>query len=590
MDIALVFLLLLTALVLFATEWLRMDLVSLLLLLSLAVTGLVSIDEAFSGFSNPAVITVAAMFIISAGLTRTGALTPLGNGLMRLAGGSEMRMVLVIMLCSAGFSAFINNIGATAMLLPLTVGMARNARISPSKLLIPLAFGSLLGGVCTLIGTPPNILMNNLLEQYTGERFGMFDFTPVGLAILATGTLYMALIGRHLLPVRKSGTLTEAYQVKEYITEAQILDGSPLHGQRIGQCDLQARYGLKIRAFLRSGRKYPAPHRNRKLYTGDTLLLEGSPEAILALRDIKGLTIVPERDNPPTVNQSADEMIVIEAALSPNSGLVGKTLRDVHFIATYGLTPLALWRAGAPVVRKVDRVVLRFGDVLLLQGPQENVMHLGADHGFLLLGDIAAGSEQPQKAPLALAILVGTILLASADLLPIMLAASLGALAMVLSRCLNIRDLYTTIDWSIIVLIAGTLPLGLALEKTGAARLIADQLVGTIGPYGPLAVLCALFLLTSLLTEIMSHAAAAVLIAPIAYNSALDLAVSPQPFFMVVAVAASSCFMTPISHQSNALVMGPGGYRFSDYLKVGAPMNLLIWLVATVLIPFAFPF
>jgi len=591
MEITLVLLLLLIALVLFATEWLRMDLVSLLLLLALAVTGLVSAEEAFSGFSNPAVITVAAMFIISAGLTRTGALVPLGNRLMRLAGGSEVRMVVVIMLCSAGFSAFINNIGATAMLLPMAVSMARNGRISPSKLLIPLAFGSLLGGVCTLIGTPPNILMNTLLGQYTGEHFSMFDFTPVGLAILTTGTLYMALIGRHLLPERKAGTLTEAYQVKEYITEVQILDDSPLHGQRIGRSNFESRYGLKIRAFLRAGRKYPTPHRNRKLYSGDTLLLEGGPEAILSLRESKGLAIVPERDNPAaTTELDREELMVIEAALSPNSGLAGKTLREVHFVETYGLTPLALWRSGAPVVRKVDRVLLRFGDVLLLQGPQENVLHLGEDHGFLLLGDIRTVSDQPQKAPLALTILVATIALASTDLLPIMLAASLGALAMVLSRCLNVRDLYTTIDWSIIVLIAGTLPLGLALEKTGAARLLADQIVGLIGPFGPLAVLCALFLLTSLLTEIMSHAAAAVLMAPIAFNSALDLAVSPQPFFMAVAVAASSCFMTPISHQSNALVMGPGGYRFTDFLRVGAPMNLLIWLVATILIPIAFPF
>jgi len=589
MDIVLVFVLLVTALILFATDWLRMDLVSLLLLLALAATGLVTIDEAFSGFSNPAVITVAAMFIISAGLTRTGALAPLGNLLMRLSGGSELRMVAVIMLCAAGFSAFINNIGATAMLMPLAVSMARSGRISPSKLLIPLAFGSLLGGVCTLIGTPPNILMNTLLRQYTGHHFTLFDFTPVGLAILTVGVLYMTFVGRHLLPVRKAGTLTEAYQVKDYITEAQILEGSPLHDQSIGHSNFEGRYGLRVRAFLRGGRKYPSPHRNRKLYSGDTLLLEGSPEAILKLRDVKGLAIVPERDNP-TPADDREELIVIEAALSPDSSLVGKTLRDVHFADTFGLTVLAIWRSGAPVVRQVDRVLLRFGDVLLLQGRLDNVVHLGEDHGFLLLGDIRTDSEQPKRAPLSLAILAATVLLAGTETMPIMLAASLGAVAMVLCRCLQVRDLYATIDWSIIVLIAGTLPLGLALEKTGAARLLADQIVEAIGPFGPLAVLCALFLLTSLLTEIMSHAAAAVLIAPIAYNSALDLAVSPEPFFMAVAVAASSCFMTPISHQSNALVMGPGGYRFADFMRVGAPMNLLIWLVASFLIPLVFPF
>ncbi len=230
MEITLVFIILLAAIVLFATEWIRMDLVSLMVLLSLAITGLVSVEEAFAGFSNPAVITVAAMFILSSGLNNTGALGPMGEKVMRIAGNNETRMIVAVMLSSAFFSAFVNNIGATAMLMPLVVAMGQRSRTSPSKLLIPLAFGSLMGGVCTLIGTPPNILMNTLMQEYTGESFSMFDFTPVGLAVLATGVLYMALVGRHLLPRRKSGTLTEAYQVKEYITEVEIIEGSPLQG------------------------------------------------------------------------------------------------------------------------------------------------------------------------------------------------------------------------------------------------------------------------------------------------------------------------------------------------------------------------
>ncbi|PLX73434.1 MAG: hypothetical protein C0615_11010 [Desulfuromonas sp.] len=590
MEITLVITILLIAIFLFATELIRMDLVSLMVLLTLALTGLVSVEEAFSGFSNPAVITVAAMFVISAGLTNTGALAPLGERLLRFSGDSPFRLVVAIMLCAAFFSAFINNIGAAAMLMPLVVSVGQKSRISPSKLLIPLAFGSLLGGVCTLIGTPPNILMNALLIEHTGEGFSMFSFTPVGLVILACGVLYMATIGRYLLPDRKAGTLTEAYEVKEYVTEARVLEKSPLVGKRIGQCGLDQQFDLRVRAILRGRKKFPFPHRNRKIEAGDTLFLEGDPKAILKVRESKGLAIAPEEDNPPLDVGDKSSMVVIEASLSPNSELAGKTLREVHFADTYGLTVLALWRKGAPVVRKVDHVNLRFGDVLLLQGPRENVVHLGRNHGFLLMGDVSPDTYRPQKAPIAVIILLGVIIFAASGILPIMLSASLGALLMVLFRCLRTREIYQTVNWQILVLIAGTLPLGIAMEKSGAAHFLAELIINVVGPWGPWVVLSAIFLLTFVLTEVMSHAAAAVLIAPIAYNTAIDLAVSPRPFFMAVAVAASSCFMTPISHQSNALVMGPGGYRFIDYLRAGTPLNLLVWLVASLLIPLVFPF
>jgi di/tricarboxylate transporter len=302
------------------------------------------------------------------------------------------------------------------------------------------------------------------------------------------------------------------------------------------------------------------------------------------------LTIVPEQDNPTLDESSKSSMVVVEASLSPNSELVGKTLREVHFADTFGMTVLAIWRSGAPVVRKVDHVVLRFGDVLLLQGHKENAIHIGSDHGFLLMGDVSPVTYRPQKAPIAVAVLLGVIILAASGILPIMLSASLGALLMILFRCLRTREIYQTVNWQILVLIAGTLPLGIAMENSGAAHFIAEKIILTVGPWGPWAVLTAVFLITFALTEVMSHAAAAVLVAPIAYNTALDLAVSPKPFFMAVAVAASSCFMTPISHQSNALVMGPGGYRFFDYMKAGTPLNLLIWVVASLMIPVFFPF
>lgn len=590
MDITLTLLVLLIAIVLFATDRVRMDIISLMVLLALALAGLVSVEEAFAGFSNPAVVTVAAMFVLSAGIANTGVSGKLGEKLLGLAGSDERRLIIAIMLMVALFSAFINNIGATAMLMPVVITIAQKTRIGPSRLLIPLAFGSLLGGVCTLIGTPPNILINTLLQNYAGESFSMFDFTPVGAVIVVAGTLYMALFGRFLLPKRKSGTLTEVYQVKEYITEVEILAGSPLDGQTIAQSGLEAEFGLKIRAIFRGSEKFPFPRRNRKILAGDTLFLEGDPEAILNLRKKQGLTVVPERDNPPQEGLDKEKLIVVEASLRPTSELVGKTLREVRFAETHGLTVLAIWRQGSPVVRKVDHVTLKFGDVLLLQGAEEKIVHLGKEHNFLLLGGVSPAPYRPRKAPIAVATLLGVILLASTGLLPIMLAATLGILVMVLSRCLTAKEAYESIDWTIIVLIAGMLPLGVAMEKSGAAALLAELLISGVGSLGPWAVLAALFLATSLLTETMSHAAAAVLMAPIAFNAAVHLGVDPKPFFMGVAISASSCFMTPISHQSNALVMGPGGYRFFDYAKVGAPLNLLIWVIGTLLIPLFFPF
>ncbi|MGW8312781.1 MAG: SLC13 family permease [Desulfuromonadales bacterium] len=589
MDIILTLLILLIAIILFATEWIPMDMVSLMVLLAVGLTGLVTPEEAFSGFSNPAVITVAAMFVLGAGITHTGSISALGEHLIRITGHSQALMIASIMGTVAFFSAFINNIGATAVLMPIVITIARRTKTPPSKLLIPLAFGSLLGGVCTMIGTPPNILINALLREYSGQGFGIFDFTPLGIILLACGISYMALIGHKLLPLRKSGTLTEAYQVKEYITEVAILEGSPLHGKTISQSMLERDLNMKVRALLRKQRQYPRPKRNRKLYAGDILFLEGDPKGILKVRKEKGLAVVPERDNP-LPNISEEQIVVVEASLTPTSDMVGKTLSQERFADTHGLTVLALWRSGAPVVRKIDHVSLRFGDVLLLQGPEEKIRHLGRGHGFLLLGGVDPVSYRPRRAPIALATIIGVILMSVTGIAPIAIAATLGTMIMILTRCLTIKEAYDSIDWPIILLIAGTLPLGHAMQNSGAAKLLADLIIGGVGSYGPWTVLGAVFLITFCLTEVMSHAAAAVLVAPIAYNAAIDMAVSPRPFLMAVAIAASMCFMTPISHQSNALVMGPGGYKFLDYTKVGAPLNILVWILATLLIPLLFPF
>ncbi len=468
------------------------------------------------------------MFVLGAGISYTGSISTLGEHLIRMTGHNQTLMIASIMGLVAFFSAFINNIGATAVLMPVVITMARKTNLPASKLLIPLAFGSLLGGVCTLIGTPPNILINSLLQQYTGTGFRMFDFTPLGVILLACGICYMAFFGHKLLPNRKSGTLTEAYQVKEYITEIEILEGSPLHGKTIGQSMLERELNMKVRALLRDRQKFPQPKRNRKLYAGDTLFLEGDPEGILKVSKEKGIAVVPERDNP-LPDTSEEKIVVVEASLTTTSDMVGKTLRQERFADTHGLRVLAIWRSGASVVRKVDHVILRFGDVLLLQGPEEKVRHLGQGHGFLVLGGVDPVSYRPRRAPIAVATIIGVILLSVSGTTPIVIAATLGALIMVLSRCLTIKEAYDSIDWPIIMMIAGTLPLGHAMQNSGTAELLSNMIIGGVGSFGPWAVLCAVFLITFCLTEVMSHAAAAVLVAPIAYNAAIAMAVSPRP-------------------------------------------------------------
>jgi di/tricarboxylate transporter len=454
---------------------------------------------------------------------------------------------------------------------------------------MPLAFGSLIGGVCTLIGTPPNILINELMLEYAGQEFRMFDFTPLGLMVIVISISYMMLFGRRLLPTNPPASVQQLNQIKAYVSEIRLKEDSAFIGKSLQETGLTADFQLKIRSLLREQLKITSPRRSIVLRAGDTLFLEGKPEQLLKLKEVKGIEVVPGTAQTKP-DEEKEKQRVAEVALTPNNELVGKTLREVHFRDTHGLNVLAIWRKGEPVVKRVDHVVLKFGDMLLIEGPESKILHLSDKHDFLLLGGIKPEPYLPSKAPLAILIMVAVILAVTGGLLPIMHAAALGAAAMILARCIKLTDAYESINWPVIMLIAGTLPLGTAMETSGASAYLATQLTNLAGPYGPWLTLCVLFLLTMLLTCIMSNAATAVLLAPIAFDLSVHFGVNPQPFFMAVALAASTCFMTPVSHQSNALVIGPGGYVFADYLKVGTPLNILVWLAASVAIPAVFPF
>ena len=577
------------AILLFATGWLRMDLVSLLVLLSLPLLGLLTAEQAFSAFSNPAVITVAAMFVLSASIANTGVTAHLGGWILGFAENNEIKLILAIMLLTAASSAFINNIGAAAVLLPMVTGIAKKTGIPASRLLMPLAFGSLVGGVCTLIGTPPNILINALMQEYSGQQFSMFDFTPLGIIQVALSLLYMVLIGRHLLPNNLSASLAQLNQVKAYVSDILIKPDSSYIGKSLQATGLESTFHLKIRSLMREQLKITAPRKSLILKAGDILFVEGEPEKLVKLKSNKEILVVSEENTQPAVDRT-DASRVVEVALTPTNELVGRTLREVHFRDTHGLNVLAIWRRGEPVVKRVDHVELKFGDLLLIEGAQSKILHLADKHDFLLLGGIKPEPYLPAKGPIALMIMLGVILLTTSGIFPIMQSATLGAILMILTNCISLSDAYESINWPVIVLIAGTLPLGIAMETSGASNLLAAQLTNLAGPYGPWATLSVLFLSTMLLTCVMSNAATAVLLAPIAFDLSVGFGVNPQPFFMAVALAASTCFMTPVSHQSNALVVGPGGYHFADYLKVGTPLNLLVWISASLTIPLLFPF
>lgn len=775
-EIATVLAIMALAVFLFVTERLRVDLVALLVLVALVLTGLVTTEQAVSGFSNPAVITVWAVFILGGGLSRTGVAHLVGQGVSRVAGTHEVSLMVIFMATAGLLSAFMNNVGVAALFLPVVMDICRRTGIPPSRLLIPLSYSSLLGGLVTLIGTPPNLLVSAALRDAGLSAFRFFDFTPIGLTVMLSGIAFMALIGRHLLPRRSHNDvprrhertdLKDFYHLHERLFIVHLPEHSFLAGKTLAQSRLGAALGWNVIAILRNGRTFPAPGAQTILQAGDRLLVEGGPEPMVelighqnlvedgqvrveflassqtefadlrlapespligqTLRQIQfrhryGLTVValwrggtprwtqlqdlklctddtllvqgppekiqslqedphfivsqpekaeihrlherlmvvriPSRSNlvgktlqesrlgaafgltvlgvlrgggmkrmpgPQDVLMANDTLIIegdpeelaalhgltdievegepgpgqeeleseevglMEAVLSPHTTLAGKTLRDIYFREKYGLTVLAVWREGRAYRSNLGNMPLRFGDALLLYGSRQMLKVVGSEPDFVVLAQEAQETPRTRKAPLALIIMaavVGSVLL---GWLPIYIAAIAGSAAMVLTGCLTMDDAYRSVEWRAVFLIAGMLPLGIALQQSGAARFLAEGFVGTVGQIGPYAVVAGLFLFTALAAQTMPTSAVAVLLAPIAIDAARNLGMSPHALLMAVAMSASASFMSPVAHPSNILVMGPGGYRFTDYIKVGAPLTLVTLLVVLLVLPVFWP-
>ena len=781
LDIALVFGILACALYLLITERVRMDVVALMVLGSLAITRLVTPEEAVAGFSNAAVIAVWATFILSDGLTRTGISDLIGRVIMRLAGRSEIGMVFVIMLAAGALSAFMSNIGVAALMLPMVVEISRRTRLPASRLLMPLAYATLLGGMITLIGTPPNLLISGALSENGFAPFDLFDFSPLGLVLLTGGTLFIALIGRLWLPRQKievgrrrrsQRKLRKQYGLHTRTIDMRIGEDSILVGKTLAQSRIGAAAGLIVMALQREGRTRFMPSRQTLLEAGDRLVVQGQLDQFnefrrwselviereapvlqslvaghvgvievgvaedsplvdqmfshsefreryranwLAVRrgevvrrenlakvpirandvlllqtelenverlshssDFSGyrevnqkeltdvyrlqehvfvvrvpresaldgdslkrsrfgdafdfhllglfregeLTILPPADVPllggdlmliqgreedldalrglqelevDTENAAqlnvldSDRLSLTEATLQPHSDLFGKALIDLDLRARYDLEVVAVWRNGEPIRANLDNLVMKLGDALLLLGPREKLRLIENDPDYLLLTPVGQRPQDTSKAPVAGAIIAGVLLTVLIGWLPLHIAAVIGATAMILSGCLTMDEAYRAIEWRAIFLIAGMLPLGVAMDQSGAASLLAEQTLTLLGPLGVWWVIAGLFLVTAAATIVIPTAAVVVLMSPIVITAMTDLGVQPHTAMMAIAMAASASFISPISHPANLLVMGPGGYRFVDYLKIGLPLMLVVFVLTMITLPFFWP-
>ncbi len=589
-PIAIVIILLFVAVVLFATERIPIDIVTILLVIALVVTGVLTAGEAFAGFGNDIVITISGLFILTGGLVKTGVIDVVGRRLHRIAGGREFNLTVLVMVVAAACAAVLKNTTTTAMFVPVVLGMCARARVPPSKLLMPLAFGAILGGTCTLIGTSTNLAVSGAIQRYGLQPFSMFELTPVGVAIVAVGLLYMLLLGLRLLP-RRGGPeeLTEQYHIREYMSEVLVLPGSPLVGKTLAEANLSDELDLTVVGILRGKQGRIAPSSREKIEAEDLLLVQGRIEDILRVKNETGIEIRADFKLSDRVLESGD-VELFEAMVLRGSDFTGRTLKGLKFRQRFQLTVLAVNRQGVALLSKISMLPLRFGDVLLLQGKRELIEQLVADGQFLLLEDVSERRGRASKRRWAL-LAFGVFLFFSIThppQVPLAVAVLLGVLILLASRAVRVQEIYDLIEWRLIVLIAGMISFGTALEKSGADKYLADLIVQGVGSYGGLAVLAGFFVLTVALTQPMSNQAAALVVVPIAVKTAVSLGLNPRTFAVMVTYAASCSFLTPLE-PACVLIFTPGRYRFFDFVKVGSILTVAVFAVVILLVPVVWP-
>ena len=599
-SLTITFVILAAALILFLTDKLPADLVALLVVVALGVTGVLTPAEAFSGFSRSAVITIIAIFVLTEGLQRTGVTDQVGNVLLKVGGKSEVRLIVTVMLAGAFLSLFMNNIAAAAVLLPAVSGAARKVSISKSRLLMPLAFGTILGGMATLL-TTSNIILNSLLHDNNVDGYRITDFLPVGSIVVIAGIAYIAFFGRKLLPVDAQlertqspnktggGDLVEAYGLGRNLFRARLPEDSSLIGKTLAESHLREEYDVSVVAIERGERRIFALSPDTKIRSRDILVMEGDEEDFRK-RDVQPYVEflpTPEWKESDLESQIVD---VVEAMISPRSQLIGKTLRESHFREKYGMSVLAIWRGEEEIFFELPDIKLEFGDALLLQGTRDKLPILADDPDLILL--VSKGETAiivPNKGLAAIMIFIATLTFAIAfpDLTgPIMLG---GGLAMMLTGIITTEEAYASIGWKSVFLVAGMLPMGIALIKTNAAGLIAQEFNKALAGYAPVVMLGGMVLFTMVFTQAINGAVAAAVIGPIAIKVAQQTGTNPRSMVMGIALASSMAFITPLGHAVNILVMSPGGYKFRDYVRVGLPMTAILFVVVMIFLPIFWP-
>jgi di/tricarboxylate transporter len=591
------FVILAGAAVLLFTEWIRIDLTAILIIAALGLTGVLDADGALSGFSSEPAIILAAMFVLSGALFHTGLSERLGNRIKLLAGKNYGRIILIVMPSVALLSAFVGHVALTAIMLPIILNLARENAIAPSKLLIPMAFAASLGTAIALIGAPAFLVANGLLRQAGQTPLGIFSIAPIGLVISAVGTVFFLLVGRFLLPDRKGEDAVDHFRLEGYYTELLLLPDSLLIGKTIREIEEQQPVDFKVSAWYRNGRPRNRPYGTKKTQAGDVLVIRTSPDRIATIEKEPGMAIQPLEKYKETFPISAEgenhkddlSTRLVQSVVAPRSELIGRTIGKIDFLENYGVLVVGVWRRKGWLRTELSRVKLREGDVLVLTGDSDSLQRISGDKSFLMLVPFRGEPKPLHKARIAGIIMVVAVAIAALNIVPVEIVFLAGALVMILSGCISAQQAYQSVDARIYIFIAGAIPLGLAMQETGTADLLAGWLQGLVSGLAIHWILLALFLVTGILTQVMSDAGTTALLGPIAIALARGLDLSPEPFVVTVAMAAVTSFFTPIGHHGNLLIYGPGGYQFGDFVKVGVPLTLIVAVIVSLMAPILWP-
>ncbi len=590
-------LILIAAIVLFITEWIRTDVVAVMIVIALYATRVLSAEDALSGFSSEPAIVVAGIFVLSGALHTTGFSDTIGQWIGRLAGSSFSRAIAVIMPSVALLSAFTHHVTTTAVMLPVTLDLSREKNIPASKLLMPMSFAASLGTTITIIGAPAFLIASTTLQKSGRAGLGIFSIAPIGLTLSLAGALFILLIGRFLLPTRIAAEdRTNHFRLEDYLTEIVVTKDSRFVKKTISEIEADEKSKFRVLALIRNHRRMPAPYKEEPLKIGDVLLVRITPEEMVSIREETNIELHPvklygdkkkKKKTETNGDEETDEFV--QAVIAPRSDLVGRTLRQINFQRRYGAVVVGLWRKDEWLTQELSKTKLKANDVLVLEGDAESLNHVAEDPAFLMLVPFHGEARLRRKAWLAGVIMLGTILLAAFNVMSIEMAALTGAVAVVLTGCISIRRAYEAIDSRIFVFIAGAIPLGVAMQKSGTATLLAGWLQRAIGGWPSFAILLVLFGVVAIITQFMSDAATTALFAPIAVALAQALGRAPEAYVVTVAMASVIAFLTPIGHHGNLLVYGPGRYKFWDFVKVGTPLTVICALIVTLLAPLIWP-